>query len=103
MILSPSKNDKFDKAESFNDKAKVIFGKDVGEPIGLAYDKYSNKNVKKHFSKDFILYKFSQFRFSTIKYNGSTAFQSQVNRVCSTNIVSKIDTGIAGFNQLKCF
>jgi len=60
MILSPAKNDKFDKAKTFVEKAKIIFGKEVGEPIGIAYTKYVGKtNVKKYHFKDPILYKFS--------------------------------------------
>lgn len=68
MILSPAKNDKFDKSTSFEDKAKAIFGKEVGTPIGLAYEKYHSVDVKKHFLKDFILYKFSQCKELYDKY-----------------------------------
>jgi len=68
MILSPAKNDKFDKANSFSDKAKSVFGKEVGEPIGLAYAQYTDKNVKRHSLKDFVLYKFSQCKELYDKY-----------------------------------
>jgi len=61
MILSPSKNEKFDKANSYEEKASVLFTKDVGKPIGLAYEQYvKDSNVKKYLLKDLILFKFSQ-------------------------------------------
>ncbi len=68
MILSPAKNDKFDQSSSFEEKAKSIFGKEIGTPIGLAYSQYHNADIKKHFSKDFILYKFSQCKELYDKY-----------------------------------
>lgn len=61
MILSPSKSDKFDKAISYEEKAIVLFTKEIGRPIGLAYKKYVAYNdVKKYLLKDLILFKFSQ-------------------------------------------
>jgi Protein of unknown function DUF262 len=63
MILNPSKNDRFDKAKTIKDKAKIVFDKEkreISDAIALAYDKYLNPSLPKHNSKDFILFKFSQ-------------------------------------------
>ena len=68
MILSPSKNDRYDKADTFTNKAKAVFGQEVGEPIGKAYDLYADEKVKKHLLKDFVLFKFSQCKELFDKY-----------------------------------
>jgi hypothetical protein len=61
MILTPIKNDKFNKTDSYEDKAIIVFGKNVGIPIGIAYEEYlKNRNTPKYRLKDFVLYKFSQ-------------------------------------------
>lgn len=63
MILSPSKNDKFDKSKTITEKARIVFNKEkkeISDAIGLAYEKYINPQLPKHTSKDFILFKFSQ-------------------------------------------
>lgn len=64
MILTPSQNEKFDKATSYEEKAKAIFKKEIGTPIGLAYQKYINdqhtSDLKRYIIKDIILFKFSQ-------------------------------------------
>jgi uncharacterized protein with ParB-like and HNH nuclease domain len=63
MILSPSKNDRFDKAKTIKEKARIVFDKekkDTSDAIALAYEKYLNPAIPKHNAKDFILYKFSQ-------------------------------------------
>ncbi len=60
MILSPSRSDKYDKAKTLKDKAKVVFGKEIGEPIGIAYQKYTDKvNIPKYLFKEPMLFKFS--------------------------------------------
>jgi len=63
MILGPSKNDKFDKAKTIKEKARIVFEKEkkeISDSIALAYEKYLNPDLPKHNSKDFILFKFSQ-------------------------------------------
>lgn len=61
MILSPEKNDKFDKASDYKAKAKVLFGKGVGDAIGLAYEQYLKQNDSKNLQfKDIVLFKFSR-------------------------------------------
>jgi len=61
MILSPEKNDKFDKASDYKAKAKVLFGKGVGDAIGLAYEQYVKQNDSKNLQfKDIVLFKFSR-------------------------------------------
>jgi len=63
MILSPSKNDRFDKVKTIKEKARIVFDKekkDTSDAIALAYEKYLNPAIPKHNAKDFILYKFSQ-------------------------------------------
>lgn len=61
MILNAIKKNKFDEAKTFEEKAKAIFGKEVGLPIGLAYQKYFeyNNKVQKYNLEELILYKFS--------------------------------------------
>ncbi|WP_067177845.1 DUF262 domain-containing protein [Sulfurospirillum sp. UCH001] len=64
MILTPSQNEKFDKAASYEEKAKAVFKKEIGVPIGLAYQKYveeqNTSDLKRYAIKDIILFKFSQ-------------------------------------------
>lgn len=61
MILSPVKNEKFDKAKTFQDKAKITFGKDIGEAIGLGYQKFIDENnISKYNFKDITLVEFSK-------------------------------------------
>jgi len=61
MILNASKTQKFNEAKNFIDKSKAVFGKAIGEPIGLAYQKYfeHNNKILKYNIDDIILYKLS--------------------------------------------
>jgi hypothetical protein len=79
MILSPAKNDKFDQTKSFINKAKIVFGKEIGEPIGIAYEQYVEQtNVKKYHFKEPMLYKFSNCKEFYDKFlSGCTIFLSK--------------------------
>lgn len=70
MILNANKKNKYENAKTFEEKAKVIFGKEIGQPIGIAYQKYyeHNNKVQKYNLEEVMLYKFSSCKELYDKY-----------------------------------
>lgn len=88
MILTPTQSEKFDKALSFEEKAKAIFPKDIAQPIGIAYGQYvayHNPDSKRYLIKDIILFKFSQCKELYDKFlkNCDTFFEKTPNEKAS--------------------